>query len=104
MKAAVYYGPADIRLEDWPELTPQTENLIVEVVCCAICRTDLKLDTVANPRCHPPGVISHGPWDPKSKRSRIVPMCRELQKILKEAGPKSAKLANPCRDFKVLCR
>lgn len=31
-------------------------------------------------------------------------MFRELQKILKEAEPKAAKLANPCRDFKVLCR
>jgi len=49
-------------------------------------------------------VIGHGHWDPKSKRSRVVPMCPELQKILKDAGPKSADLANPVRDFKVLCR
>ena len=48
-------------------------------------------------------MIGHGTWDPKSKRPRVVPLCRELQKILKEAAPKPVKLANPNRDFKVFC-
>ena len=59
MKAAVYYGPADIRVEDRPEPKAQADNLIVEVICCAICGTDLKLATVGNPRCHPPRIIGH---------------------------------------------
>ena len=59
MKAAVYYGPGDIRVEDRPEPEPRTNNLIVEVICCAICGTDLKLATVGNPRCHPPRIIGH---------------------------------------------
>ena len=59
MKAAVYYGPADIRVEDRPEPRPQADNLIVEVICCAICGTDLKLATVGNPRCHPPRITGH---------------------------------------------
>ena len=59
IKAAVYYGPRDIRVEDRPEPDPQTDNLIVEVICCAICGTDLKLATVGNPRCHPPRIIGH---------------------------------------------
>ncbi|NIA07416.1 MAG: alcohol dehydrogenase catalytic domain-containing protein [Actinobacteria bacterium] len=59
MKAAVYYGPGDIRVEDRPDPTPQADNLIVDVICCAICGTDLKLATVGNPRCHPPRIIGH---------------------------------------------
>jgi L-iditol 2-dehydrogenase len=59
MKAVVYYGAGDIRAEEWPEPIPASDNLIVEVHCCAICGTDLKLATTGNPRCHPPRVIGH---------------------------------------------
>ena len=59
MKAAVYYGPGEIRVEDRPEPVPTDDNLIVEVRLCAICGTDLKLATVGNPRCIPPRIIGH---------------------------------------------
>jgi L-iditol 2-dehydrogenase len=59
MRAAVYYGPGDIRIEERPEPLPAADNLILEVSCCAICGTDLKLATVGNPRCHPPRIIGH---------------------------------------------
>jgi L-iditol 2-dehydrogenase len=59
MQAAVYYGPGDIRIEERPEPEPAPDNLILEVSCCAICGTDLKLATVGNPRCHPPRIIGH---------------------------------------------
>ncbi len=59
MKAAVYYGPGDIRVEDRPEPSPEPDNLIVDVLCCAICGTDLKLSKVGNPRCRPPRIIGH---------------------------------------------
>ena len=59
MKAAVYYGPGQIRVEDWPEPAAHSDNLVAEVLCCTICGTDLKLATVGNPRCHPPRVIGH---------------------------------------------
>ncbi|NOZ50027.1 MAG: alcohol dehydrogenase catalytic domain-containing protein [Chloroflexi bacterium] len=59
MKAVVYYAPGDIRVEDRPEPEPAEDNLIVEVRCCAICGTDLKLATIGNPRCHPPRIIGH---------------------------------------------
>ena len=59
MKAAVYHGPGDIRVENYPEPKPAGDNLVVRVHCCAICGTDLKLATVGNPRCHPPRVIGH---------------------------------------------
>ena len=59
MKAAVYYGPGDIRIEERPEPTATNDNLIAKIHCCAICGTDLKLATIGNPRCHPPRIIGH---------------------------------------------
>lgn len=59
LKAAVYYGPGEIRVEDRPEPVPTDDNLIVEVRLCAICGTDLKLATIGNPRCIPPRIIGH---------------------------------------------
>jgi len=59
MKAAVYYGAGDIRVEDRAEPAPTPDNLIVKIRCCAICGTDLKLATIGNPRCHPPRIIGH---------------------------------------------
>ena len=59
MRAVVYYAPGDIRVEDRPEPVPTEDNLIVEVHCCAICGTDVKIATIGNPRCHPPRIIGH---------------------------------------------
>ena len=59
MKAVVYHGPGDIRLEDCPEPEPAADNLIVQVTGCCICGTDLKLATIGNPRFHPPRIIGH---------------------------------------------
>ena len=59
MRAVVYYAPGDIRVEERPEPIAALDNLIVEVHCCAICGTDLKLATTGNPRCHPPRIIGH---------------------------------------------
>lgn len=59
MKAIVYYGPGDIRIEERPEPQRTETNIVAEVICCAICGTDLKLATTGNPRCHPPRIIGH---------------------------------------------
>jgi L-iditol 2-dehydrogenase len=48
MKAGVYNGAGDIRVEDHAEPAPTPENLIVKIRCCAICGTDLKLATIGN--------------------------------------------------------
>jgi len=59
MKAAVYYGPADIRVEDCPEPVRTDDNLVVQVHCCAICGTDLKLATIGHHRAKPGRIIGH---------------------------------------------
>ena len=59
MQAVVYRGPGDVRVEERPEPKPTDDNLIVEVHCCAICGTDVKLATIGHQRCHPPRIIGH---------------------------------------------
>jgi 2-desacetyl-2-hydroxyethyl bacteriochlorophyllide A dehydrogenase len=41
MKAAVYYGPRDIRVEDVPAPVPGPSDLLVAVKACGICGSDL---------------------------------------------------------------
>ena len=41
MKAAVYYGPRDIRIEDVPRPVPGPNELLVEVRASGICGSDL---------------------------------------------------------------
>lgn len=86
MKAAVYYGPADIRVEERPEPMPAKDNLLVEIHCCAICGTDLKLATIGNPRCHPPRIIGHEPvghiTHVGSQRGQHQPFCQPAQRYV----------------------
>ena len=72
MRAAVYYEPGDIHVEDRPSPVPERDNLIVEILCCAICGTNLTLtttltcglspgaDAVVCPLCLPLEDIRHG--------------------------------------------
>jgi threonine dehydrogenase-like Zn-dependent dehydrogenase len=41
MKAAVYHGPRDIRVEDVPQPAPGPNDLLVAVKACGICGSDL---------------------------------------------------------------
>src|SRR5687767_7167152 len=41
MKAAVYYGPRDIRIEEVPTPVPGPNDLLVAVKACGICGSDL---------------------------------------------------------------
>jgi len=59
MKAAVYYAPGDIRIEDRPMPSKDSGSMIAKVHCCAICGTDIKIWKSGNPRCAPPRIIGH---------------------------------------------
>jgi len=59
MKAAVYYAPLDIRIEDRPIPSKDSDSMIAMVNCCAICGTDIKIYKSGNPRCTPPRIIGH---------------------------------------------
>ncbi|MFO7902148.1 MAG: alcohol dehydrogenase catalytic domain-containing protein [Pirellulaceae bacterium] len=59
MKAVVYHGPRDIRVEDVPVPSCDAGQLLVEVDACAVCGTDLKTLNNGNPRITPPMTIGH---------------------------------------------
>lgn len=49
MLAAVFHGVEDIRVEDVPDPTPGSEDVIVEVKACGICGSDLEYYTGRSP-------------------------------------------------------
>ena len=59
MRAVVYCGPGDVRLCERPDPEPQADNVIIDVIACAICGTDLKLATIGNPKFNPNTIIGH---------------------------------------------
>lgn len=59
MKAAVYYGKNDIRVEEVARPTNKPNNIIVKILCCAICGTDLKTYMMGSSKITPPKIIGH---------------------------------------------
>lgn len=58
MKATVFYGPKDIRLEDVPEPAIRSGSVKVKVDWCGICGTDLH-EYLAGPIFIPPEGSPH---------------------------------------------
>jgi len=58
MKAAVYYGLDDIRLEKMPQPRPKPDEIIVEMKACGICGSDLMNWYLQN---RAPLVLGHEP-------------------------------------------
>jgi L-iditol 2-dehydrogenase len=59
MKAAVFHGPGDIRIEDVPEPTPGPGEVKIRVRNCSTCGTDLKIYRFGHYRIDPPRVMGH---------------------------------------------
>jgi L-iditol 2-dehydrogenase len=59
MRAVVYYGPKDIRTEDFEEPSCAPGEIRAKVDACAVCGTDLKSFLVGNPRLKAPIVMGH---------------------------------------------
>jgi L-iditol 2-dehydrogenase len=59
VKAAVYFGPCRIEICDRPEPEAREDNLLLEIACCAICGTDVKLATVGHPRWTKEVILGH---------------------------------------------
>ncbi|MGB2819550.1 MAG: alcohol dehydrogenase catalytic domain-containing protein [Phycisphaerae bacterium] len=59
MKAVVYYGPGDVRVEQVPPPRCGDGELLVKVDACAVCASDLKSFKVLNPRMEPPLTLGH---------------------------------------------
>lgn len=59
MKAAVYYGPKDVRLEDVEVPKIKDGEALVRVRACGICGTDVKTMLRGHPMIKPPSVLGH---------------------------------------------
>jgi L-iditol 2-dehydrogenase len=59
MKAAVFRGPGDLRVEDVPTPTPGSREMKIRVMACATCGTDAKIFHHGHPRLEPPQIIGH---------------------------------------------
>lgn len=53
MRAAIFYGPGDLRIEDVPEECPGPGEIAVEVRAAATCGTDLKSYRRGHPKLFP---------------------------------------------------
>ena len=59
MKAAVYHGMADVRVEDVEKPTIGAGELLVKVKVCAICGGDLRTFRHGHKAIHPPIILGH---------------------------------------------
>ena len=60
MRAAVLYGPGDIRVEDKPVPRPGPGEVLVKVAVCGMCGTDLKIYDGHFPQTPPYGSFTPG--------------------------------------------
>ena len=57
MKAAVYGGPGDLELRDWPEPVAGAGELLVRVRGCGLCGSDIL--KILSPDTRAPAVFGH---------------------------------------------
>jgi len=58
MRAAVFYGIGDLRIEECPDPTPGPGQVLIEVAACGICGTDHHIFH-GEFNTHPPVIIGH---------------------------------------------
>ena len=59
MKAAIFYAPQDVRLEEIDEPTPAADEVKIRVRNCSTCGTDVKIFNNGHPNMTPPQTIGH---------------------------------------------
>ncbi|HXL01537.1 MAG TPA: zinc-dependent dehydrogenase [Candidatus Atribacteria bacterium] len=59
MKAAVFYGPGDIRIEERPVPSLKGREILLKVEACAICGTDVRIFRHGHHNIHPPQITGH---------------------------------------------
>jgi L-iditol 2-dehydrogenase len=59
MKAAVYYGPRDVKVEEVTVPEIGERELLVKVHACGVCGTDVKTVLIGHPLIKPPTVLGH---------------------------------------------
>lgn len=61
MRAAVFYGKQDIRVESMPERLPEAGEVMIQVKACGVCGTDLHIYEGAQgaAKTTPPTILGH---------------------------------------------
>ncbi len=61
MKAAVFYGKNDIRIENTPPRSPKEDEVMIQVKACGVCGTDMHIYSGAQgaTECNPPVILGH---------------------------------------------
>lgn len=59
MKAAVYYGPRDVRVEAVPKPTAGPGEVVLRVLRCSVCGTDKRIFTHGQKNVVPPAITGH---------------------------------------------
>ena len=59
MKAAVFYGTRDVRIEDVPKPTAGPGEVVLRVLRCAVCGTDKRIYTHGQKNVVPPAITGH---------------------------------------------
>ena len=59
MKAAIYRGPQDLKVEQVPEPEAGPGEVKLRIHACATCGTDAKIFNHGHPRLTPPQIIGH---------------------------------------------
>ena len=59
MKAAVFYGPRDVRVESVPRPSPGPGEVVLRVLRCSVCGTDKRIFTHGQKNVAPPAITGH---------------------------------------------
>ena len=59
MKAAVFYGPRDVRIEDVAKPTAGAGEVVLRVLRCSVCGTDKRIYTHGQKNVVPPAITGH---------------------------------------------
>ncbi len=59
MKAAVYHGKEDIRVENVADPKPGEGELLLQIEACAVCGTDLRTYRNGDKKIEPPRILGH---------------------------------------------
>ena len=59
MKAAVFHGPRDVRIEDVPKPAAAAGEVVLRILRCAVCGTDKRIFTHGQKNVVPPAITGH---------------------------------------------
>ena len=61
MKAAVFYGKHDLRVQEIEKPTAKAGQVLIKVMACGICGTDVHIHAGAQgaTECNPPVILGH---------------------------------------------